>query len=172
MVVAGADAPTSRIVDTSSYSVVRLVRGLLEQCMTQHPQCHIPAQTPLPSRLLEVANRRVRLVETEGHEGAYLALSHCWGRTQIVQTKTANVAERMRDIPWGLLSKTFQDAIIFTWKLGYRYIWIDSLVRPRSLRLSFASPFHLLRLLIILSVYHSGRPERLGNSSIANGSNI
>ena len=32
-----------------------------------------------------------------------------------------------RNIPWNQLSKTFQDAITITRKLGIQYIWIDSL---------------------------------------------
>lgn len=143
-----------------------LARGWLDTCIAEHTQCNIRARTPLPSRLVDVSNHRVRLVNTEGKEGAYLALSHCWGRNQIVQTKNANITERMEDIPWDLLSKTFKDAIIFTWKLGYRYIWIDSLVSHRQLRLGLSS------FLTVLSVHYTGQSERLGNPGIANGQNI
>jgi hypothetical protein len=147
-------APTPRIVDTSSNAAVSLVRGWLGTCMAEHKQCNIRARTLLPSRLVDVSNHRVRLADTEGKEGAYLALSHCWGRNQIVQTKDANIAERMEDIPWDLLSKTFQDAIIFTWKLGYRYIWIDSLVSHRQPRLNPAPFSHC-----IVSALYKTTPE-------------
>lgn len=46
---------------------------------------------------------------------------------QIVRTTKATIEQMKRGIPWASLSKTFQDAIILTRKLGVQYIWIDSL---------------------------------------------
>jgi hypothetical protein len=43
-------------------------------------------------------------------------------------TKTmATLMDRKSAIPWDLLPKTFQEAIIITHELGLQYIWIDSL---------------------------------------------
>ncbi|WAO91487.1 HET domain-containing protein [Fusarium falciforme] len=39
----------------------------------------------------------------------------------------ATLTERKSNIPWESLPKTFQDAISLVRKLGYQYIWIDSL---------------------------------------------
>jgi hypothetical protein len=120
---------STRIADSSSYTAVRLVREWMNECLSKHDECNVGSDVLLPSRLLDVSNHRVNLVDTEGLEGTYLALSHSWGPKPIITTIRANIEDRMADIPWVSLSKTFQDAIIFTWKLGYRYIWIDSLVR-------------------------------------------
>ncbi|KAK7973222.1 hypothetical protein PG988_007356 [Apiospora saccharicola] len=91
-----------------------------------------PSQLTLPTRLVDVGRHtgKVRVVETAGLQQAsarYICLSHCWGLQQIITTKTATLAERMRDINVEELSKTFWDAICMTRKFGIDYIWIDSL---------------------------------------------
>ena len=123
-------------MDTSSYEVVELARGWLTKCQQEHEECNIAKKAPLPTRLIEVGNYRAKLCNTEGKIGGYLALSHCWGLKPIIRTDKASIADWMVDIPWTSLSKTFQDAIIFTWKLGFKYIWIDSLVCLNHSRLS------------------------------------
>ena len=68
------------------------------------------------------------LVElAQGEDVDYVTLSHCWGAKQIITTTQETLRSRLAAIPWKDLSKTFQDAIIITNNLGYRYIWIDSL---------------------------------------------
>lgn len=68
------------------------------------------------------------MVETAGlRADKYICLSHCWGLQQIITTKAATLAERMREINVEELSKTFWDAICMTRKFGIDYIWIDSL---------------------------------------------
>ena len=118
----------SRVQDTSSYATVLLVKRWLETCSSEHSSCAIPAATIVPRRVLEVSNYRARLIETDGRMIApYLTLSHCWGKDPIIRLLKDNLDAMKRDIPWPALSKTFQDAIFLTWRLGFRYIWIDSL---------------------------------------------
>ena len=69
----------------------------------------------------------VRLYETEQELAHYTTLSHCWGKKHIVTTTKATLEQRKLEVPWLLLSRTFQDAITITRELGIRYIWIDSL---------------------------------------------
>jgi hypothetical protein len=45
----------------------------------------------------------------------------------MLTTTRETFLRRKSAIPWSLLSKTFKDAIIVTYELGLRYIWIDSL---------------------------------------------
>ena len=114
------------------------------------------ADSFLPTRLLDVQafgtggkatsylGRDVRLVslssrpKTMGSEAdtnnntrlpPYLTLSHCWGPPEKRPTTTTkySLGERMKRIPLFELPRTFQDAIEITRKLGYRYLWIDSL---------------------------------------------
>jgi len=116
-----------RIMDTSSYESIKKIKKWLKTCSEEHPECAVPRVSQLPRRVLEVSNRRVRLVETNEKEGEYVALSHCWGRKPIIMLVASNLEGLRKNIPWEMLSKTFQDAITVTWKLGFRYIWIDAL---------------------------------------------
>ena len=67
------------------------------------------------------------LYESNGELGDYATLSHCWGQKQVITTTKATFKLRKRGIAWNELSKTFQDALVITEKLGLRYLWIDSL---------------------------------------------
>jgi hypothetical protein len=69
----------------------------------------------------------VRLINAESHHTPYVCLSHRWGNVTFIQTTKANLAEFEQHIPWRNLTKTFQEAMIITYGLGLRYIWIDSL---------------------------------------------
>ncbi|KAH9207793.1 heterokaryon incompatibility, partial [Leptodontidium sp. 2 PMI_412] len=57
----------------------------------------------------------------------YVALSHCWGGSILPRATKATIQLLKSTIDWGSLTKTFQDAITLTRKLGFHYIWIDSL---------------------------------------------
>ncbi|KAF1828678.1 HET-domain-containing protein [Decorospora gaudefroyi] len=54
-------------------------------------------------------------------------VSHCWGKQPIIRTTTSNLDAYAINIPWENLSKTFQDAVSFTYRLDLKYLWIDSL---------------------------------------------
>jgi hypothetical protein len=81
----------------------------------------------LPSRILDIDNDRISLVETKGEEGKYIALSWCWGKVNPPKTTTTNLQQRIQNIPLFSLPATFRDAIVLTRRLGIRYLWIDSL---------------------------------------------
>lgn len=57
----------------------------------------------------------------------YIALSHCWGKSQHLISTTATIDDWKKNIPFSRLPRTFQDAINISRKLGFGYIWIDSL---------------------------------------------
>lgn len=69
----------------------------------------------------------LKLYESCGEAEEYVTLSHCWGNIQTVKTTQLNFKDHLRGIDWSALSPTFKDAITLTRRLGYRYIWIDSL---------------------------------------------
>lgn len=116
-----------RIWNTSSDAAVQLIRGWLDKCTGGHPQCATPSISQLPLRVLDVRDTMIRVIETNGHKAPYVALSHCWGKNTVMKITTAKLDTFKRDIPWPSLSKTFQDAITLTRKLGFRYLWIDAL---------------------------------------------
>jgi hypothetical protein len=69
----------------------------------------------------------VRLYETNGQDGRYVALSHCWGKNQMLKTENRSLEQHKQGISWNILPRTFQDAITFARRIDVRYIWIDSL---------------------------------------------
>ncbi len=83
----------------------------------------------LPRRVLDLSDGRIRLVETiAGQQGHYVALSHCWGKEQLLTTTRDTFASRVNGIELHDMPRTFQDSIQITRSLGIRYIWIDSLL--------------------------------------------
>lgn len=115
-------------------------RSRLSECDRLHSACKAPSRIHLPKRVISIQTDSegiisVRIVEPRaGEEGAYIALSHCWGNSQTCVTAHATsedaestLEHRKRGVPWDSLPKTFQDAITLTSLLGISFIWIDSL---------------------------------------------
>lgn len=76
--------------------------------------------------LMALFNRS--LLSDGGERGEYVYLSHRRGPSGTTFTTTqATLQERLQGIPKFLLSPTFRDAVRFNRRLGYQYIWIDSL---------------------------------------------
>ncbi|KAJ4198714.1 hypothetical protein NW767_008705 [Fusarium falciforme] len=122
------DLPTSTDSDESSDFAL----GALKECLDNHSLCENAPDGFLPSRLVEVLETYVRVVDTHDLDPVqtkYLALSHCWGPPETItaQLNDETYEEYTKEIPAAALPKTFKDAIAVTRKLGYRYIWIDSL---------------------------------------------
>lgn len=102
----------------------------------RHVQCQQPMLSgSLPVRLIYISddNSQLRLCESEHFKDvvqplAYTTLTHCWGtRVLPARTLTTNFQERLKNIPFETLSKTFQDAVVITRRLGFRFLWVDSL---------------------------------------------
>jgi hypothetical protein len=55
------------------------------------------------------------------------ALSYCWGGEQPFTTTSKTAQDHTTGIQFSLLPQTLKDAMVVTYKLGLRYIWIDSL---------------------------------------------
>lgn len=100
----------------------------LEQCLSTH-KCGLDNEPRrLPRRVLQIDGPgRVRLLTTTNEHGKYVCLSHCWGTANFLTTTRSNLAEHEESLALEKLALTFQDAISFTLRLGYRYLWIDSL---------------------------------------------
>ena len=63
-------------------------------------------------------------------KGGYLILSYCWGMTPKDapwRLTTRTIQQFETEIPLTVLPQTLHDAIMWTRKLGERYIWIDSM---------------------------------------------
>lgn len=88
----------------------------------------------LPTRVIQITEGdgiiRLHLLETHGQRGQYVALSHCWGNAlhRPLMTTQSTLLDHIRDgIQWEMLPRTYQDAISATLRLGFKYIWIDSI---------------------------------------------
>lgn len=119
--------------DTASVLSVLQVQRWLRRCNATHSECgSIGLDAPLPTRLIDVESG-LRLVETKGMHDRYVCLSHCWGNQdsttakQTFKTTRENLSSGLENIDFTSLPRTFTDAIIFTRKLGLKYLWIDSL---------------------------------------------
>jgi hypothetical protein len=107
-----------------------------QECLDNHEACGKAARegldgnVTLPTRLVHVPiaeSENPRLVATSGQTGRYLALSYRWGTATITKTLKDNLDTHSKSISASTLSKTFQDALTITRRLGFQYIWIDSL---------------------------------------------
>jgi hypothetical protein len=119
----------------------KMMQKWLDTCHYSHFECRIPApitdltvkenDVALPTRVLDIgtdpSSQEVRLRETNGDKGQYVALSHCWGPIEFLVTNHENLDKHKQQIYLGDLTANFRDAIRIARLLGYRYIWIDSL---------------------------------------------
>jgi hypothetical protein len=117
---------------------LEIISTWINECKSTHSMCRLAESPWLPTRLLDVGlldgTKLPRLVETaEEHiEGPYAALSHMWGdptqgHAPPVRTLKANYAGMKAGIARKMMSKNFVDAVVTTRRLGFRYVWIDSL---------------------------------------------
>ncbi|THV54532.1 hypothetical protein BGAL_0025g00530 [Botrytis galanthina] len=67
------------------------------------------------------------LVETNQTHGNWVALSYCWGSSPTAITTRQNFQQHCNKIPMSALPQTIKDAIVITRRLGYQFLWIDSL---------------------------------------------
>lgn len=104
----------------------------LTTCLERHDDCRTPSGAP-PTRLLRIEESQedVMHIYLEDSDMArsyeYVTLSHCWGNVQPI-CLTKETEETLRaGIKSQNLPKTFRDAVVICLRLGFRYIWIDSL---------------------------------------------
>ncbi|KAJ8070675.1 hypothetical protein OCU04_001046 [Sclerotinia nivalis] len=97
----------------------------------------------VPSRLIDVGIRDLsgnftvpRLIETKEYSGnpehtkskwQYITLSHCWGKSEHLETRKENLDEMKIAIPLESMNKTYADAVRVARGFQIQYLWIDSL---------------------------------------------
>jgi hypothetical protein len=83
----------------------------------------------LPTRVLRLDLKDgVRVIEPEGKRSQYITLSHCWGQSQhSYKLNQRNKASMMAEIDLKELPKTFREAAMITMRMGFKYLWIDSM---------------------------------------------
>jgi hypothetical protein len=114
--------------NTGSDEAVERVRSWLNDCLSNHSECTSRTSPVVPTRLVRIQGPAdVRLHITNDTPAPYMCLSHCWGLKTMMKTTLATIGQHEAQIAWEELPRTFQDAISFAHRLGYAYIWIDSL---------------------------------------------
>ncbi|KAF8848721.1 HET-domain-containing protein [Acephala macrosclerotiorum] len=127
-----AEVVTARELDheVNSSGVQDQIHKWLMDC-DEHEKCGRIEQSVLPTRVVEVSPEdhpeTPRLLETKGMVDYYVALSYCWGLDQKGLTTTSNLEARYQQLDMSDLSRTLQDAIHTTRKIGMKYLWIDAL---------------------------------------------
>lgn len=109
-----------------------LAKEWLDSCIKTHHACNNSLAPPkLPTRLLDIGScdAEVSLVLSSAltPDTLYFTLSHCWGKTPFTVLTRGNLRDFQSRIPFQRLTRTFREAITSTRRLGYRYLWIDSL---------------------------------------------
>ncbi|KAH7262899.1 heterokaryon incompatibility protein-domain-containing protein [Fusarium tricinctum] len=109
-------------------AIFDMIGDWLHECQGEHQACREKFTKHIPTRLVDVGtadSSTVHLIETgTGFHAPYLTLSHCWGRNANIIRRTAG---GNLEIPLKQLPRTFKDAITVTRRLGFTYLWIDSL---------------------------------------------
>ncbi|KAF7872066.1 uncharacterized protein EAF02_009171 [Botrytis sinoallii] len=88
------------IADFASEECSRLIESWLNKCILCHPNCTInsPMMSRLPTRVIRVGAHDglepALFTPPAGYEGAYIALSYCWGRR-----KNILLAKEMTKLP-------------------------------------------------------------------------
>lgn len=128
-------AHPQRRVNTGSATSLAWAEAHIDNCLNTHA-CHDfgSKDRTLPTRLIEIPqdpeNSGIRLRDSSDlrQDTRYVALSYRWGTTKPpCLTTSLNLAGHLEEIRWSSFPKTFQDAVLFSKKLGIGYIWIDSI---------------------------------------------
>ncbi|KAH8645728.1 heterokaryon incompatibility protein-domain-containing protein [Xylariales sp. PMI_506] len=138
-----SDSMSPAIKGIASSQTWKIISELWDECSQHHSLCSFgqlnrPRSTvhldrldrltvPLPTRLVVADPERPRLVETQGKQGIYAALSHCWGDIQTLKTTRLNLEQHKEGIELSGVFPTFHDALVACKLLAIPYLWIDSL---------------------------------------------
>ncbi|KAJ9663998.1 hypothetical protein H2198_000501 [Neophaeococcomyces mojaviensis] len=126
-------------LSTESDATISLAQKWLHDCITLDTACASERQSAvwdkkLPARLVNVngedsSTQSPRVVDTDEFPSntSYLTLSHSWGDGKFLKLLSTNWQLLYSSIPVNELSRTHRDALSLTRRLGYQYIWIDSL---------------------------------------------
>uniref|UniRef100_A0A8H7N4G9 Heterokaryon incompatibility domain-containing protein n=1 Tax=Bionectria ochroleuca TaxID=29856 RepID=A0A8H7N4G9_BIOOC len=135
----------ARLPQPGSDASFEIIRQWLQSCDNHHGGICPPAtrqDSVMPTRVIDVGTERdhsVRLIETRGAQGKWIALSHQWGTSDNFCTTPENKVKHMNGIEDEILPATFRDAVKITRALGRRHLWIDSVCIIQGRKGDFAS---------------------------------
>lgn len=107
-----------RILDQNLGTMVGKIGAWMERC-NKH-ECR-KSNGVLHSRLLGLGST-IPLCEISSKIGPYTALSHCWGGHPSLPTTLETLDQRLQEVPWESLGRTYQDAIRLTRRLSINFL--------------------------------------------------
>ncbi|KAM7214050.1 Heterokaryon incompatibility protein (HET) domain containing protein [Rhypophila decipiens] len=120
--------------NTASEPTFSNIMGWLDCCLSSHAKCCLNRDNNpgyLPRRVVCLSksmSARLLLVNNSTPILPYSTLSHSWGTSEKpLRLLASNLAGLQSEIRTENLSRTFLDAFEITWRMGLRYVWIDSL---------------------------------------------
>ncbi|KAF3037934.1 hypothetical protein E8E12_004107 [Didymella heteroderae] len=169
----------SAVVDPCA-DLFKNAKGWIEDCSHTHDACrqYAPTDGTLPTRLVDTRPQGlndsiVRVIDSasiaQGSEVVqYATLSYVWSKTDITLT-----SDQLQNVQLGLQRQTLpeplESGIKAAQKLGFRYVWVDSLCvlqdsedDKRSECAGMASVFRNAALTIVLDQITKHRSENLG----------
>ncbi|KAN0070748.1 Heterokaryon incompatibility protein (HET) domain containing protein [Elaphomyces granulatus] len=118
-------------VSTESAASFNLASEWLARCKKGHPICRkaVRSASKFPKRLLDLGSGKDQTIRLRVDLGRkeFVSLSHRWGNSQPLRLLNSNIESFKTEINPDHLPRTFRDTVTITRKLGYRYLWIDSL---------------------------------------------
>ncbi|KAH8716951.1 heterokaryon incompatibility protein-domain-containing protein [Phaeosphaeriaceae sp. PMI808] len=121
------------LIDHDSALLPFLLQKWLDDCDKNHKHdANFSEDNELPTRVIFVGAsdtpETLRIWETNGARGRYIALFHRWGKgDEDFSTTKSNFKTRCQGMKLDQFPRTFQDAVRVTRMLGIQYLWIDSL---------------------------------------------
>lgn len=110
---------------------MEIARDWLHMCEASHLECLGTSIPELPTRVIDVGVEEdwadLRINHTRRERAPYMALSHCWGGPIAHMLTSKTIHSFQGRLPFLELPANFRDAIDITRRLGFRYLWIDSL---------------------------------------------
>ncbi|RSL39045.1 hypothetical protein CEP53_014361 [Fusarium sp. AF-6] len=135
-------AEQSMYLDKGIAAVTAHAKNWLKICYQDHETCARFTATGgheskkiIPTRLIDVGDdeqgqpAKLHIVsDDDGTDIEYLTLSYAWGPvTDFPKTTKSNLQDMMVMLPWSKLPRTIQNTIVFTRKMGIKYLWVDAL---------------------------------------------
>jgi hypothetical protein len=106
---------------TPSNTSTQISRWIKECAL--HKCCPEQLDSPLPTRVIEVATSKILC--TNGAFGKFAALSYCWGTGSQTQLRSHTFETLTQHLELSGLPQTIKDAIIVTRSLSIPYLWVS-----------------------------------------------
>ncbi|KIW63408.1 hypothetical protein PV04_10253 [Phialophora macrospora] len=126
----------------------------------------------LPKRLLDlsdcVENATVRLIDGKSipHSTLYTTLSHRWGAEEQLLLKSDTQAGLYSGFPLSVVPILYRDVMSLIRRLGYRYLWIDTLCLKQDDNLELEQQAPLMHLVYSMSELNVSASRSLHDESL------